>query len=95
MSIEKTTVSALKPIGSKLVVKLVEKEKTTVSGIILTRADSSEVNRGVVLAIGGAVLDVAIGDQVLPNWNNAQKTKVDGEDLFIIDESDIVLIFEG
>ena len=84
----------IEPIGSKMVVKLIEKQKLTTSGIILTLADSTEVTRGVVLSIGDNVMDVVVGDQVLPNWNNAQKTKVNGEDLFIIEESDIVLIFE-
>ena len=60
----------------------------------MVSADPSEANKGIVLSVGDKVFDVVVGDIVLPNWNNAQKTKVDGEDFYIITEDDIVLIFE-
>jgi len=84
----------LRPLKTKMIVELVEKETVTEGGIILTRADASEVNRGLVLAVGPEVTDVQVGDFILPNWNKAQKSGIDGETFYIIDESDVVLIFD-
>jgi co-chaperonin GroES (HSP10) len=83
----------LKPIKDKIVVTLVDKETVSPGGIVLTRADASEANKGIVVAIGGTVVDVAVGDTILPNWNKAQKTSVDGEDFYIVAEEDVVLVF--
>jgi co-chaperonin GroES (HSP10) len=85
----------LKPLKSKLIVQLIEKERTTTSGIILSSADPAEATRGLVLAIGDNVTEVAVGEMVLPNWNKASKTKGDdGEDVYIFEEDDIILVFE-
>jgi co-chaperonin GroES (HSP10) len=82
------------PLKDKIIVSIIEKEKITDSGIILSRADPAEVSRGIVLAIGSEVLDVAVGDCILPNWQKAVKTSVDGESFYIVKEEDVVLIFE-
>ena len=71
----------IRPLSTKLVVQLIEKETTSSGGIILTRADASEVNRGLVLAIGPDVEDIQVGDTILPNWNAARKTNTDVEDV--------------
>lgn len=84
----------LKPLNKKLIVQLIEKETVTSGGIILTRADPHEVNRGKVVSIGPEVLDISIGDVILPNWNKATKTKVGEETFYIVVEEDIVLVFE-
>jgi chaperonin GroES len=84
----------LTPINSKMIVKLIEKEVTTASGIVLSRADPVEANRGVVVSVGPEVKDVVVGDNILPNWAAAAKTVYDGETLYILKEEDVVLIFE-
>jgi len=84
----------LKPIKSKVLLKLIEKEKTTESGIILTKADSAEVNRGTIISIGEDVENVEVGQTVLPNWNAAIKTKYENVEYYLVDEDEIVLIFE-
>ena len=83
----------LTPIKKKMIVELIEKEKVTASGIVLTSADPQEVSKGRVLAIGKEVEDVAVGDLILPNWNKAIKTQFEGADVFVVDEEDVVLIF--
>ncbi|NBP56463.1 co-chaperone GroES [bacterium] len=83
----------LKPIKSNVIVELIEKEKVTSSGIVLSSADPAEANRGKVLSVGPNVDFVKEGDIVLPNWNAARKTKYENTDLFIVDENEIVLIF--
>jgi chaperonin GroES len=84
----------IRPLSTKIVVQLIEKEKTSPGGIILTKADASEVNKGLVLAIGPDVEDIEVGDIILPNWNAARKTTTDDEDVYIVQEDDVVLVFE-
>jgi co-chaperonin GroES (HSP10) len=72
-----------------------EKETTTPGGIVLAIPDREDINKAKVIAIGDKVLDVQIGDTVLPNWNQAVETKYDDErKTYIIDEKDIVLVFD-
>ena len=84
----------LKPIRKNIVVELLEKEKVTETGIILTSADSAEVSKGVVLAIGDECEDIKVGDTILPNWQKARLTKFEGADFYIVNEDDVVLVFE-
>ena len=84
----------LKPLKNKLVVEIIEKEKVSPGGIILTRSDRDEVNRGKVISVGPEVLDISVGDVILPNWNKAPKTKVGDETFYIVTEEDVVLVFE-
>lgn len=84
----------LRPIKNNVIVELIEKEKTTASGIVLTSADSDEASRGKVLKIGPDVLDVQQGQIVMPNWNKARKTKYEDKEFYIVPENEIVLIFE-
>ena len=83
----------LKPLKNKLVVEIIEKEKVSSGGIILTRTDRDEVNRGKVVYTGSGVIDISVGDVILPNWNAAVKTVVEGNTFYILSEDDVVLIF--
>jgi chaperonin GroES len=83
----------LKPLKKKIIVELIEKERTTTSGILLSSADPHEVSKGLVLAIGSDVEEVKVGDYILPNWNKAPKTVFEGQDFYVVDEEDVVLIF--
>jgi co-chaperonin GroES (HSP10) len=83
------------PNKDYVAIELIEKSKTTPSGIILKSSDPTEVNRGRVVAIGKDVTLIKLNDIVLPNWN-ANKGKVMDEDieLWIIPESEIVAVFD-
>jgi chaperonin GroES len=83
----------LKPIKNNIIVELIQKENVTASGIVLTSTNSEEASRGKVIAIGPKVLDIKEGDTVLPNWNKATKTKYNNQELYIVSEEEIVLIF--
>ena len=83
----------LRPIKNNVIVELIEKEKVTNSGIVLSSADPAEANKGKVLSLGPDVEVVKEGDMVLPNWNAARKAKYDGVDYYIVSEDEIVLIF--
>lgn len=84
----------LKPIKDNVIVELIEKELETASGIILKRADPTEVNKASVLAIGPDVTDVQVGDTILPNWNKAAKTVFEGQDFYVIKQEEIVGVFD-
>jgi chaperonin GroES len=84
----------LKPIKNNILLELIQKEKVTSSGIVLASADPTEVNRGKVLAVGPDVEDVKVGDEVLPNWNAAKKSKFEEQEFYVIDEEHIVGVFE-
>lgn len=72
-----------------------EKETTTPGGIVLTIPDRDDINKAKVIAIGDKVLDVQVNDTVLPNWNQAVETKYESKrKTYIIDEKDIVLVFD-
>jgi co-chaperonin GroES (HSP10) len=84
----------LRPIKSNILVKIIEKEKVTASGIILKSADPAEVNRAEVVAIGGEVTLIEVGQIILPNWNAAKPAKYNDESYYVVDEEEVVLIFE-
>lgn len=84
----------IKPLGTRVIVELIEKETVTAGGIVLTRTDSDEVTRGIVLAVGPEVVDVSVGDVILANWNKGQKMKVEDFDAYVVKEEDVVLVFE-
>jgi co-chaperonin GroES (HSP10) len=84
-----------RPTRKRVFVQLIEKEKVTNSGIILTRADPGEVSKGRVLAIGPECVDVKVGEVVLPNWNKALKTSLDGIEFYVVDELEIIMVFDN
>ena len=84
----------LVPIKSKVLIELMEKETTTTGGIFLAIPDRDDINKAKVIAIGDKVLDVQVNDTVLVNWNQAIETKYESKrKTYIIDEKDIVLVF--
>jgi co-chaperonin GroES (HSP10) len=85
----------LKPLRNKVILELIEKETVSPGGIVLSKADPTEANRGRVVTIGSEVTEIDVGMEVLPNWNAAQKTKFENETFYIIDEEQIVLVFEN
>ncbi len=89
----------LKPLGDRLIVRTVEEEETTASGIVLPDTAKEKPQRGQVLAVGeGKVgddneripLDVAEGEEVLYSKYGGTEINVDGEDLLVLRESDVL-----
>ena len=89
----------LKPLGDRLIVKAIEEEETTASGIVLPDTAKEKPQRGKVLAVGdGKIgddnervpLDVAEGDEVLYSKYGGTEIKVDGEELLVLRESDVL-----
>jgi chaperonin GroES len=88
----------LKPLGDRLLVRPVEEEETTASGIVLPDTAKEKPQKGKVLAVGDGKmedgkripLDVAEGDEVLYSKYGGTDITVDGEDLLVLRESDVL-----
>src|SRR4029453_12725410 len=89
----------LKPLGDRLIVKAVEEEETTASGIVLPDTAKKKPPKGKVLAVGDSKLDdngqrvpldVSEGDEVLYSKYGGTEIKVDGEDLLVLLEGDVL-----
>jgi chaperonin GroES len=94
----------LKPLGDRLIVKAVDEEETTASGIVLPDTAKEKPQRGKVLAAGeGKVsddgkrvpIDVSEGDEVLYSKYGGTEITVDGEDLLVLRESDVLAVVAG
>jgi chaperonin GroES len=98
-------VMKLKPLGDRLIVRAIEEEETTASGIVLPDTAKEKPQKGKVIAAGdGKVnedtgkrtpLDVKEGDEVLYSKYGGTEIKVDGEDLLVLRESDVLAKVES
>ena len=92
----------LKPLSDRFVIKMVEAEETTASGIILTGSAKEKPQVAEVLAVGpGGVVDgkevvmqVKPGDKVITSKYSGTEVKVDGEELIVVRQGDILAIVE-
>jgi len=93
----------IRPLGEKVLVKRLEAEETTAGGIVLPDSAKEKPKRGKILSVGqGTLLDtgkrkplqVKKGDEVLFTSYAGTEVKVDGEEMIIMDESDILAILE-
>jgi len=89
----------LKPLGVRLIVKPIEEEQTTASGIVLPDTAKEKPEKGKVIAVGdGEIredgsrrpLDVSEGDEVLYSKYGGNDIVIDGEELLVLKESDIL-----
>jgi chaperonin GroES len=90
----------LKPLGDRLIVKAIEEEETTASGIVLPETAKEKPQKGTVIAVGDGAwdddgekripLDVAEGDEVLYSKYGGTEVKVDGDELLVLRESDVL-----
>ncbi|MBE5804466.1 MAG: co-chaperone GroES [Clostridiales bacterium] len=92
----------VKPLGDRVVIKNVEAEETTKSGLILTTAAQEKPQMAKVLAVGpGGMVDgkeiamqVEVGQKVIYSKYAGTEVKVDGEELIIVRQSDILAVVE-
>ena len=94
----------IRPLHDRVIVKRLEEERTTASGIVIPDSASGEKpDQGTVQAVGNGkllddgssrALDVKVGDKVLFGKYTGQEVKVDGEDLLVMREEDIMGIVE-
>lgn len=94
---------AIRPLHDRVVVKRLEAEEKTASGIVLPGAAAEKPDMGEVLAVGEGKLnkngerrplDVKVGDKVIFGKYSGQSVKVDGDELLVMREEDIFGIVE-
>ena len=90
---------AFRPLGDRVLVKRVEEESKTKGGIIIPDTAKEKPQEGEVIAVGAGArdeagkvvaLDVKAGDRVLFGKWSGSEVKIDGEDLIIMKESDVL-----
>ncbi len=92
----------LTPLADRVIIKLVEAEETTKSGIILSASAKEKPSIAEVKAVGpGGMVDgnevvmtVKVGDKVITSKYSGTEVKVDGEELTIVRQGDILAIVE-
>ena len=94
----------LRPLHDRVIVKRVEEEKLSAGGIVIPDSATEKPIRGKVVSAGnGKVLengevcklDVKAGDTVLFGKYSGTEVKVDGEELLVMREDDIMAVIEG
>jgi chaperonin GroES len=93
----------IKPLHDRVLVRRLEQEEKTAGGIIIPDTAKEKPQQGEVLAVGSGArddsgkivpLDVKVGDVVLfAKWGGTE-VKVEGEDLLVMKESDIIAVVE-
>lgn len=92
----------IKPLQDRVVIKMLEAEETTKSGIILTSAAQEKPQVAEIIAVGpGGVVDgkevimqVKVGDKVLISQYAGTKVKLDGEEYTILSQNDVLAIVD-
>lgn len=94
----------IRPLHDRVIVKRMEEERTSPGGIVIPDSATEKPVRGEILAVGngkklddGNVLkmDVQVGDKILFGKYAGTEVKVDGEELLVMREEDIVAVIEG
>ena len=93
----------IRPLHDRIIVERLEEETTTAAGIIIPDSAKEKPQQGIVKAVGkgkvteeGKVmpLDVKVGDKVLFGKYAGTEVKVDGEELLVMKEDDIMAVIE-
>jgi len=93
-----------RPLHDRVVVRRIEEEQKTAGGIIIPDTAKEKPQEGEIVAVGPGArnekgdlvpLDVKPGDRVLFGKWSGTETKIDGEELLIMKESDIMAVIEG
>ena len=94
----------IRPLHDRVIVKRVEAERTTASGIVLPDSAGEKPDQGEVLAVGPGkrddngkqvALDVKVGDRVLFGKYAGQAVKVDGQEVLVMREEDILGVIQA
>jgi len=94
----------IRPLHDRVIVKRLEEERKTASGIVIPDSAAEKPDQGEILAVGkgkvsddGSVraLEVKVGDRVLFGKYSGQTVKVEGEELLVMREEDIMGVIEG
>ncbi|SNT00474.1 chaperonin GroES [Noviherbaspirillum humi] len=94
----------LRPLHDRVIVKRLDQETKTASGIVLPDAAAEKPDQGKILAVGNGkilengslrALELKVGDTVLFGKYSGQTVKVNGEELLVMREEDIMAVVEN
>ena len=94
----------IRPLHDRVIVKRTEEDKTSPGGIVIPDSAAEKPAKGEIVAVGngkilddGKVrkLDLKVGDKILFGKYSGTEVKVDGEELLVMREEDLVAIIEG
>lgn len=94
----------LRPLHDRVIVRRMEEENMSAGGIVIPDNAAEKPSRGEILAVGNGkvtdsgdvrALSVKVGDKVLFGKYAGTEVKVDGEELLVMREDDIVAVIEG
>ena len=94
----------LRPLHDRLVVKRLDNERKTASGIVIPENAAEKPDQGEVMAVGNGkiqddgeqrALDIKVGDKILFGKYSGQTVKVDGDELLVLREDDVMAVIEG
>ena len=93
----------IRPLHDRVIVKRMEEERKTASGIVIPDTATEKPDQGEIVAVGAGkkddkgshmAMDVKVGDRVLFGKYSGQTVKVDGEELLVMREEDIMGVIE-
>ncbi|NBU24289.1 MAG: co-chaperone GroES [Gammaproteobacteria bacterium] len=94
----------IRPLHDRVIVKRLEEERTSPGGIVIPDSATEKPSQGKIIATGkgkiledGKVraLDVKVGDKILFGKYSGTEVKIDGEELLVMREEDIMAVIEG
>jgi chaperonin GroES len=94
----------IRPLHDRVIVRRIDEERKTASGIVIPDTAAEKPDQGEVLAVGKGkkteegkliALDVKVGDKVLFGKYSGQTVKVKGDELLVMREEDIMGVIEG
>ena len=103
MATATASATKLRPLGDRVVIQPTEREEMTKSGIVLPDTVKEKPQEGLILAVGPGVfdndgkrvaMDVRVGQKVLYGKYAGTEFKIDGDDLLIVSQKDILAIVE-
>lgn len=92
----------IRPLGDRIVIKVIEVEETTKSGIVLPGTAKEKPMQGEVLAVGSGEmvdgkrvpLELKVGDKVIYSKYAGTEVKMDGEEYLILRQNDVLAVIE-
>lgn len=94
----------IRPLHDRVIIKRLEAETTSAGGIVIPDSATEKPIKGEVLAVGNGkilesgekrALDIKVGDKVLFGKYSGTEVKVDGQELLVMREEDVMAVIEG
>ncbi len=94
----------IRPLQDRVIIKRMEEEKTSPGGIVIPDSATEKPIKGEVIAVGNGLvldngeirpLDLKVGDKVLFGKYSGTEVKLDGEELLVMKEDDVMAVLEA